>query len=287
MTKIINDIILVPVDFTETTMHAVKYAVNLADKSPRNFKLMLLHVINKESRSKLKKESQGLETIFEKLKNIKTNIQKEFMIEVDYVAKEGSIFEVINEVAVSIGASLMIVGTHGKKGLQNLFGSYAFRVIAHSPCSVIVIQNDSPIPKELGKVMFPVNIFTEPRQQVQHAIRMANNLGARIIIFTQRFGDDAANFKVKIITNQIENAFSHSNVQYEIASAEKKANFTDQLIEASKDYGVDLILMMTDSSIDNPDFNNSSWSESLIFNKAAIPVMCINPIYLGEIYLGL
>ena len=287
MTKIINDIILVPVDFTETTLHAVKYAVNIADKSPRNFKIMLLHVINKESRSKLKKESQGLETIFEDLKRIKTSIQKEFMIEVDYIAKEGSIFEVIQEVATNIGASLMVVGTHGKKGLQHLFGSYAFRVVAQSPCSVIVIQNDTPIPQEIGKVMFPVNIFTEPRQQVQHAIRMANNLGARIIIYTQRFGDDAANYKVKVITNQIENAFSHSNVQYEIASAEKKANFAEQLIEASKDFGVDLILMMTDSSITAPDFNNSSWSESLIFNKAAIPVMCINPIYLGEIYYGL
>lgn len=287
MTKLINDIILVPVDFTPTTLHAVKYAVNIADKSPRNFKLMLLHVINKESRTKLKKEYQGIETIFEDLQKIKENIQKEFMIEVDYLAKEGSIFDVINEVAMNIGASVMVIGTHGKKGIQKLFGSYAFKVVAQSPCAVIVIQNDTIIPKEFAKVMFPVNIFTEPRQQVQHAIRIATNLGSRIIMFTQRFSDEAANNKLKIITNQIENAFSHSNVQYELYSAEKKPGFADQLIEASKDHKVDLILMMTDSSIDNPDFNNSSWSEALIFNKASIPVMCINPVYLGEIYYGL
>ena len=44
--------------------------------------------------------------------------------------------------------------------------------------------------------------------------------------------------------------------------------------------------MMTDSRIDHPDFHNSSWSEKLIFNEAAIPVICINPVWLGQVFFG-
>jgi hypothetical protein len=48
-----------------------------------------------------------------------------------------------------------------------------------------------------------------------------------------------------------------------------------------------MMMMMTDSNIENPSFDNSSWSEKLIFNLAQIPVLCINPVYLGQIYFTL
>ena len=284
MAKVINDILLVPVDFTEITMNAVRHAMNLADKSPVSFKIALLHVINRESKAQLKKELLGMEAIFEKLEKIKAEIQKENLIEVDLIAREGSIFDVIAQVAGEIGARFMILGTHGKKGLQYLFGSFAFKVITQSPCPVIVVQEKSPASVEYNKIIFPINIFTEPRQQVQFAIRSARNLGSRIVIFAQLFNDVAANNKVRIITNQIESEFARNDVQYEVYTAEKQSNFVDQLIEFSKHNKGDLIMIMTDSSIDRPDFNNSSWSEALIFNDAAIPVLCINPVYLGEIY---
>ena len=46
-------------------------------------------------------------------------------------------------------------------------------------------------------------------------------------------------------------------------------------------------MMMTDSNIESPNFDTSSWSEKMIYNVAQIPVFCINPLYLGQIYYAL
>ena len=54
------------------------------------------------------------------------------------------------------------------------------------------------------------------------------------------------------------------------------------------DYAVaekaDMIMIMTDADIFSADFNAGAWDEKMMFNKAQIPVMCINPIMTGKVY---
>ncbi len=274
--------ILVPTDFSETCQKAIDYGVNIA--SYRGLKVVLLHVINKESRARLKKEHKGIETIFAKLNELKNDITQKFNIEVDVIAREGSIFEVINEVAEEINPRWMALGTHGKKGLQHIFGSYALKLITQTACPVVVVQQNSriSIPR---KILFPVNIYTEPRQQVQYAVMAAKRFNSTIFIYKQKFEDPGEASRVDIITEQIEKAFGQEKIECKTYQAEKRLNYTDQLIEFADANEIDSLLMMTNSSLENPDFNDTHWSESLIYNNKAIPVFCINPVYLGQIYL--
>lgn len=49
--------------------------------------------------------------------------------------------DAICEKASSIGADLVIVGSHGAKGLKRyLLGSVAEKVVRHAPCSVMVVR---------------------------------------------------------------------------------------------------------------------------------------------------
>ena len=279
-----QNLILVPTDFSETCQKAIEYAANTAKKL--NFSLAVLHVITAKTMTALKKEKKGLETIIEQLEVLKKNVEKKYKISVTYTAREGNIFEVIHRVADELQAKLMILGTHGKKGIQYLFGSYAFKVVSQSPVAVIVIQQSSPY-SSYQKVIFPVNNFIEPRQQVQHAIEFSQLMGYKIVIFKQQAGEILAKNQLKIVTNQIIERFEEEKVSYEIHEAEKPSHYEQQLIAFAQQQKADAILMMTDSRPDHPDFNNSSWSEKLIFNEAAIPVICINPVYLGKFYFGL
>lgn len=284
MTPEDKKVILVPTDFSDTTRKAIDYAVNVA--TYRGLKITLLHVINKETRAQLKKEKKGLEAVLDKLNGIKNEITGKFDIEVDIIAREGSIFDVINEVAKELNPRWMALGTHGKKGLQYIFGSWALKIITQTACPVVVVQENSKIaiPR---KILFPVNLYSEPRQQVQYAVMAAKRFNSTIYIYKQKFNDKGEASRVDIITKQIEETFRQEKLEYVTFQAENQANFTDQLLDFAEKNDINSLLMMTNSSIDNPDFNHTHWSESLIYNEKGIPVFCINPVYLGQIYFSL
>jgi nucleotide-binding universal stress UspA family protein len=276
-----TELILVPTDFSETCRKAIDYAADTAQKM--NFSITLLHVITSKTRSTLRKERKGLETIIGQLESIKKDVEKKYKIKVHYTAREGSIFDVISDVAAELQSRLMILGTHGKKGLQYLFGSFAFKVISQSPVPVIVVQESSGF-STYSKVVFPINLFTEARQKVEYAVVLSRRMGYKILIYKQFTEDAAHKSQLTVVTSQVAEIFDQMQVPYEVHTAGKIHNYEKQLIDFATDVHADAILMMTDSRIDHPDFNNSSWSERLIFNEAFIPVICINPVYLGEIY---
>jgi nucleotide-binding universal stress UspA family protein len=279
-----NNIVLVPTDFTPVGQNAIDHGVVAA--KVLNFKLVLLHVINRETRVKLGKENAE-QAVEDKLRTIAKVIKSRSKIKVEYIFREGSIFDVISDVANEIKANVMILGTHGKKGVQHITGSYAMKVITESPVPVIVVQKRQPNPDGFGKIVFPVSLYTESRQQVFYAIVNSVLFNSEILIYKQKSTDPAAISKLNIITAQIEEEFQKNDVHYSLAQAEHTRNFTSQLLDYAVSNSADMIMMMTDSNLESPNFDTSSWSEKMIYNVAQIPVFCINPMYLGQIYYAL
>jgi nucleotide-binding universal stress UspA family protein len=279
-----NNIILVPTDFTPVGQNAIDHAVSAGELL--NFKVVILHVINRETKAIFGKENTG-QAVEKKLKEIVKSIKPKSKIPVEYMYRDGSIFDVIHQVADELKASFMILGTHGKRGLQHLFGSFALKVITHSPVPVIVVQKRQIRPQGFRKIVFPIGLYTESRQQVFYAIVSSLLFKSELMVFKQTSNQAADTTKLNIITSQIEKEFKRSKVKYTIYEAERHDNFAGQLLDFAVSESADMILMMTDSNIQNPNFNNSTWSEKLMFNVAQIPVMCINPAYLGQIYFPL
>jgi hypothetical protein len=202
---------------------------------------------------------------------------------VETLTREGSIFDEIHMAASEIGAKLMVLGTHGKKGLQHVFGSYALKVVTKSPVPTIVVQKVS-FGKGYKKIVFPINSFTEARQQVQWAIHMSRTFGSEINIFRQPQTDPAREAKIKVVTAQIKEAFKKYNIPYSIDDADNSKNFGDKMIAYAAREKADLIMIMTDADIFSPDFNAGAWDEKMMFNQHNIPVMCINPVMTGKVY---
>ncbi|MCU0370662.1 MAG: universal stress protein [Bacteroidales bacterium] len=279
-----NNIILVPTDFTPVGQNAIDHAVKVGEIL--KFKVVILHVINRETKSSYGKESASF-VVDKKLHDIVSEIKSRSKVKVEYLFREGSIFDVIHEVASELKVNMMILGTHGKKGLQHLVGSYAMRVITQSPVPVIVVQKRHISDHGYKKIVFPIGLYTESRQQVFHAIVSSLLFKSEILVFKQTSKEIADSSKLNIITSQIEEEFTRNNVKFTVTEAERHANFAGQLLDFAVSESADLLMMMTDSNIENPSFDNSSWSEKLIFNLAQIPVLSINPVYLGQIYFTL
>lgn len=88
-----------------------------------------------------------MEQFAEKLK--KRHKELSFEFEVEHEMLQGNAAETILEVAESWPADLLVVGSHGRKGVSLfLMGSVSTAVVGHAPCSVVVIR-----PKQRPKLV--------------------------------------------------------------------------------------------------------------------------------------
>jgi len=139
--------ILTAIDFSESSEFAFEYALTLA----RQFQaeLTVMHVINEPvdlrgfyvphiSFEQLEKEiEEGAEKMMEKFCQTKMGDFTRYTTEV--VA--GIPYEEILKKAADTGSSLIVLGTHGRTGIDHLiFGSTAERVVRSAACPVLTIR---------------------------------------------------------------------------------------------------------------------------------------------------
>lgn len=279
--KTYNRIVLIPTDFSEVCGNAISHGIKLARFL--GYKATILHVINQETKAALKKKNVGADYVEWRLKEYKKYYEKKYEITVDTLAEEGSIFTTIHEVAENLKANLMVLGTHGKQGLQHVFGSYAMKVVSQSQIPVVVVQKRS-FREGYKNIVFPVNNDLEPRQAVQWAKLMGKLFQSEIHLFLSFEKDTAMNSRLQVITKQITDIFTDEKLPYTIMHAGKPGSFADQVIAYSVYKHADLVLMITRPNVDLPGFSLSAWSEKLMFNDSQIPIMCINPVDYGYYY---
>jgi nucleotide-binding universal stress UspA family protein len=263
-----NPVFLVPTDFSEVCANAAHRAASLA--KDYNYRIVLLHVIDKNTLSELKKEGKGMEWIDQRLQELARELIKENVIQVDTISREGDIFTTIAEVAEDLKASLIFLGTHGKVGLQKITGSFALRVVTSSEVPTIIIQK-RPFGKGLGKIVMPITSEAGPWAKTKWAAAIAKEFNSTIHII--HLPGDGLDDIITMITNH----FQVNNVNYKIIVADKTGNFTKLVLDYATAENADMILIMTNPDKSLKSFLLGSYDEDIIFNPSQIPVMCINP----------
>lgn len=147
MTRDINQI-LFATDFSDSSQRAAGYAVSLAKLT--GAKLHILHVINeldehqrvmipKEAFLVLKKEVE-IQAVKELEKF--SNEQAQGINTATY-AVVGAPFRVIIEMAEELNTDLIIMGTHGRTGMEQVIvGSTAERVVRRSRIPVLTVRSE-------------------------------------------------------------------------------------------------------------------------------------------------
>lgn len=140
--------ILVPVDFSEPSRRAIEYAV--AMKKVFNATLEIVHVIFDETYLVTSYVPHG--TLQGFLGELETGAKQhldEFVescellkgLEFSLKLLKGTPYSEITEWAESIGADMIVIGTHGRTGLDHvLFGSTAEKVIGRAHCPVLTVK---------------------------------------------------------------------------------------------------------------------------------------------------
>jgi len=146
LSKIINNI-LVPVDFSDYSKNALKYAAQFANEF--NAKLFLVYVVEPIiyptdfSMGQIAIPSADINLharAEDELKKLTVNIESNVPIEL--IIKTGKPFFEIIETAKEKDIDLIIIATHGHTGVEHLlFGSTAEKVVRKAPCPVLTVRD--------------------------------------------------------------------------------------------------------------------------------------------------
>ncbi len=141
--------ILSATDFSEGSESAFEYALTLAKLT--GAKLHILHVIKElVEKQRALIPLEAYKTLEKEVELNAINAMEEFCgkfdIDVDYATEEviGFPFEEIVRKAEEIKADLIVMGTHGRTGIEHvILGSTVERVVRRSPIPVLIVRRSS------------------------------------------------------------------------------------------------------------------------------------------------
>jgi nucleotide-binding universal stress UspA family protein len=263
-----KNLIVVPWDFTDVATHALAHAVKISRMVGNE--ITLLHIVDTGLSQK---------TVAERKLNLQKAAEeysKKYNISLSWQITKGSIFHAISEFANEKDAGLVIMGTHGMKGMQKLTGSWALKVMVKSKTPFIVVQDPPADQERYHNIVFPVDFRSENKEKMKMAIFMGKYFDSKIHMFVAGTNDKILAKKTKVNLNFAIKYLIQNNIEYEIHEVPKK-NFAQQTLDFALKIKADLILIVTTKNITIADYTFGASEQYIIANSSKIPVICVNP----------
>lgn len=263
--------VLVPVDFSRQSVWALSVAAMLV-KNNKGI-IHLLHVVD----SRIDYEKETLEKIRLNLFEFAREQQQVLGVSIIPSIERGNIFQSIGDTANRLGAKIIIMATHGVKGIQKVIGSFAVRVMLGSKIPVILIK-DQFISQNFNKIIIPNDSLTTIDIVTEKVIESGKVIHGNIYLFNLQRTMSAFR-KVKImgqikrILNKLNSAGFHSE---SIVIQNDIQDFTNLIIRYAKNINADMIAISLQSKKPGKEFQISDLAMNLI-NKAPIPIYVVNP----------
>lgn len=268
--------ILVPYDFTEEADCAVNHACALA--SQKSGGVVLNHIIDKKTISKLAKEKKTPEDLKNEIDTIASKFTAQYGVPCSSIVREGDIFSTISEIGEEIKASIIIFGTHGVKGLQHVLGAFALKLVVSAKSPVVIVQRRPIRSHGYKKIVFPVDELEYSKQKSFAVAALAKECDAEVMIFPKKNSDSGFQAYTNGNVRYAEAVFNDHNIKFSIAENLKSGSFSKQVIDFAAKNDADLISIITQQSGDKDITEVFVGSEDvkIVNNDAEIPVLCIN-----------
>ena len=256
--------ILVPIDFTDVTENALRYAIGLSDTLPVQH-IALFHVVATE------KEAPAAAANLNKLIG---KYQEKSHATLESSILPGNIFDKIGKAAIDLNASLIIMGTHGIKGMQRIIGSKAMKVITQSETPYIVVQQ-KPY-RKIKKILVPVDSSKEGKQLLPLLEKLNEKFAASMSLVRQMAKDEFLNNKIRNNLSHFKSYLSGSGIAYSEAGFFSASSKYKDILQEAKSTDADLLVTTIDPETDITDYVMGVEEQKLVANELQIPVLCVN-----------
>jgi nucleotide-binding universal stress UspA family protein len=261
--------ILVTYDFTQVSENALAHALRLSKYT--DAPIRLIHVVEDGSGVQDRmEERQGM------LRAVCDDFHGRHGIKINYVVLAGTIFHTIGKYASDNEVQMVIMGTHGIKGMQKLTGSWALKVIVSSKVPFLVVQDKPSGKHRFTDIVFPIDFKAETREKLYWAIFLGKYFSSRIHLFKPPVTDKSLMKKINANLNFAVRFLIQNNIDYKIHIA-GSGNFAKETVAFAREIDADLIIITTTKGINMTDYILGAPEQEIIANSALIPVMTVNP----------
>jgi nucleotide-binding universal stress UspA family protein len=180
--------ILCPVDFSDTSQHALDHAAAVAHWYEASLTLLFVFPnLPVMDLPPLVLEDADRERLLVAMRQMTDRLSTR--VAIDYRVQEAPYIhaEIVAQ-AAAIPADLLVIGTHGRSGFQRLFlGSVTEKVIRKAACPTLVVPPRAPdlaadAPVEFRRILCPVDFSESSLDAVALAITLAEEADARLTL---------------------------------------------------------------------------------------------------------
>jgi len=187
--------ILCPVDFSEVSAKAYRYAQSIA--AHYRAELTLHHVVElwqhpESDFAPGAAECEGFRNslISKGERELRAFLEKSGGVRPACAVEEGMAPDAILAMARTRAANLIVMGTHGRRGFDHfMLGSVTERVLRHAPCPVLAIPKRAPDergttygPVEVRRILCCVDFSAHSERALDHALSVAQAYRAGVCV---------------------------------------------------------------------------------------------------------
>lgn len=274
--------VLVPIDFSENSMLALKHGIVIANKLQANLRIVHVKTGNSYAPEFGRDEidlrinnriENWMEFIFSKYQDKYTVTNGKF----DFKVREGHVVQQLVNQAHYDDTTLIVIGSHGASGFTDRWiGSNAFRLVVDAPCPVLVMRPNMSFDSSFSRILIPVNLRKSSRRKLPVVAGVAKLFNAKVCLVGIRQTNLKYIFSQLLATlRQVENYLVNSaGLTIESKTTLTGGDLSKKLIDYATEVGAD---MMSVDVVVNSGRLTEKFRPFLndIINKAKCPVLAI------------
>jgi nucleotide-binding universal stress UspA family protein len=265
--------ILVAVDFTPVSYNALTYACELSKN--QTTEIIAVHLLDENITGQFhagknlavrKMAERMYQEILLKTKNDLDNflsgLRNAYGDIIRPVISHGTIYEAFNEVASKFDSSMIVMGTHGIIGMQSVFGSRAYKVVAKTYHPFLIVQDNTYKPFHNMYMVF------KDMERLQ-------NFSEDLLVFSGYF---TGKFILNTLSGELtgtdqlpENLRSIADRTTLICEKPGDSNIVDRAIA----HGADALGICIDEMDNFTDETYGMTQDKILANKENLPVYCL------------
>jgi nucleotide-binding universal stress UspA family protein len=270
--------IVVAIDFSKGSVHALEYAIELANLTHANVTMVWVDNVSGNELafiSEVKELRNEAKSNFDEI----LSIYKDKLIHGKLSAKvrKGRVYQELANYVKQADCCLLIVGAHGSSGFEEYWiGTNAFRIVSSAMSPIVTVRYNYDIKRGYRKILLPIYHTTQTLHKVVFTADLAKAAGADINILA--LNSSGLKSMQRIVDSNVAKVKKHleeKGVNY-IVDSVNSVNLAFDIIEHARMVDADLISIMTDIQDQANSILLGPFAQQLV-NYSQIPVLTIHP----------
>lgn len=270
--------IIVAIDFSNISIHAVEYAIPVANKLKSDIVLVWVDKISPQEslyadtsnahRNEAKRRFEELLHLFHR------KLSKG--IKMEYKLRKGKVYHEVDNLARQLNAALIVTGAHGISGFEEFWiGSNAYKIVTYASCPIITVRHDFEIGKGISRILVPIDGSAETLQKMPFTMNLARLFKSEVHVVTTHSSNLKSIQRIaEKYAQQAINYLKSNNITC-VQDSIIAVDLTKAVLSYAVNVKADLISIMTEQ--ETPRNILLGPQAQQMINHSPIPVLSLHP----------